>query len=162
MGICEICILTETAKISRKCLPTELAKHISGRQCTICRLTRCRQPLGVRQSRPDRPANWPKEPFLFLSQQRNAPAGCASQLCSQQTATKSHHLTACPRSSAAQHPSHRFSSRAARHGLAVALALPAALVPSLACLLACMGGGAANVASGWPVSSFFPHCPRLD
>lgn len=43
-----------------------------------------------------------------------------------------------------------FSSRAARHGLAVALALPAALVPSLA-RLHLLHGVLANVASSWLV-----------
>ena len=57
MGICEICILTETAKLS---LPPEFAKHIPDISPAAA---------GLRKSdiQSARQADRPEEPFLFLS-----------------------------------------------------------------------------------------------
>lgn len=149
-GICEICILTETAKISWKSLHPELAKiptspvsqplqihslqTASGSQIT----SQTGQPTGRRNL------------SCSCRNNGNAPAGCAS-FCSQQTQYQA------PTSHRMSHP-RGFLPEPARHGFAVALGpLPAALVPSLACLLACMGGQPTLRRAGLFLLVFFAH-----
>lgn len=153
-GICEICILTETAKISPlRAYPTYLRY--------ICR---CRRPRGVRLV--GRQATQPAEGAFPVPVATTAHSCRLCQLCSPNrkhqeppSAIVSPHIVAV-----AQHSSvpEVFLPEAARHGLAVALALPAALVPSLARLHLLHGvpGCLPTLRRSWLVS--FSRCPRLD
>lgn len=107
-GICEIRILTETAKTSRKSLPTELAKIPISPVSHLLQIRSLQTWNRPGQSQSDRPANWPKEPFLFLSQQRQRSCRLCQLLLPQQTEYQK-----LPGAIVSPHvPSQRFSSRA--------------------------------------------------
>lgn len=151
MGIFEICIPEKTAKcLHRQSLPTACLGYFF----------LLRRPRGAKQAgrQIGQPAGRLKEPFLFLSQQRRAPAGPACLVPNKQYqepagAIISPHPT--PSSAAQQGP--KNCSRAARHGSGVALAFACAVSPksSMGFFVAWQHGGAANVASSSLVSSFF-------
>lgn len=94
-GICEICILTETAKISRKYLHPELANNI-----IRCRFTSLQ--TGLWESDSHSQVGQPtgrRSLSCSCRNNGNAPAGCASFCSPTNTvprATKHQRLTACP------------------------------------------------------------------